>query len=68
MEVLPTWGPRALELVRAYQDRPMDIADAGLVVLVEKEAGRVVVTIDMNDFSIYRMHGQQTVPALTPPM
>jgi predicted nucleic acid-binding protein len=67
LEVVPAWGPRALELVWKYRDQPMDVADACLVVLAEAETGRVVVTTDARDFSVYRMHDQQSVPTLMPP-
>lgn len=67
LEVVPAWGPRALALVRKYADRPMDVADACLVVLAEAEARRVVATIDMEDFAVYRLRGREAVPTLTPP-
>lgn len=45
----------------------MDLAAACLMGLVEARGGRSVMTIDVGDFSIYRIHGQEPVPTLTPP-
>jgi len=52
-------------LVARYSDRPMSLADACLVRLAElfDEAG--VITLD-RDFSIYRKHGRQTIPLISP--
>jgi len=45
---------RAMELMMKYADRPMDLADASLVVMAEQlQCGRVF-TIDHNDFDTYR--------------
>ncbi len=67
LEVVPAWPPRVLALLRKYADRPMDVADACLVALAEEKEGRVVLTIDREDFSLYRLHSQQNVPTLMPP-
>lgn len=47
-------GPRMRELMRKYRDLPMDLADAALVRLAEREGLRRVFTIDRRDFSVYR--------------
>jgi predicted nucleic acid-binding protein len=47
-------APRIRELMRKYRDLPMDLADATLVRLAERERTRKVFTIDRRDFSIYR--------------
>ena len=45
---------RAMELMMKYADRPMDLADASLVVMAEQlQCGRVF-TIDRSDFNTYR--------------
>ena len=67
LEVVPAWGPRALTLVRKYADRPMDVADACLVVLAEEDGRRAVATVDVEDFTVYRLHGRGAVPVVTPP-
>ena len=45
---------RLRDLMRKYRDKPMDLADATLVVLAEMHKARVVFTLDRRDFSIYR--------------
>ncbi len=39
-----------------YRDLPMDLADAALVRVAEREGLRRVFTIDRQDFEIYRPH------------
>lgn len=46
---------RALELMMKYADRPMDLADASLVVMAEHLRCRKVFTIDRGDFATYRI-------------
>ena len=48
--------PRMRELMKKYRDLPMDLADAALVRVAEREKVRVVFTIDRKDFSAYRPH------------
>ncbi|MBI1735511.1 MAG: PIN domain-containing protein [Candidatus Rokubacteria bacterium] len=48
-------GLRMRELMRKYRDLPMDIADASLVTLAEREGLRRVFTTDRRDFSVYRL-------------
>ena len=52
-------------LVARYRDRPMSLADACLVRLAELFDDAEVITLD-RDFSIYRKHGRQTVPLISP--
>jgi predicted nucleic acid-binding protein len=52
-------------LMRRYRDRPMSLADACLVRLVELHPGGVVFTLD-TDFRIYRRHGNKVIPVLMP--
>ena len=40
-----------------YRDLPMDLADAALVRVAERERLRTVFTIDRRDFSVYRPLG-----------
>lgn len=46
---------RIVAVLERYQDLPMDYADATLLVLGEFEKVSSVATIDVNDFSVYRM-------------
>ena len=47
-------------LMEKYRDRPMDLADASLVVLAEKRGLRDIFTLDHTDFRVYRLNRQQT--------
>ncbi len=60
--VVPAPGqfPRMRALMEKYRDRPMDLADASLVVLAEERALRDIFTLDHSDFQIYRIHRRQT--------
>lgn len=46
--------PRMRELMRKYRELPMDVADAALVRIAEREGIRRVFTIDRRDFEVYR--------------
>jgi predicted nucleic acid-binding protein len=45
---------RIIELTRKYCDRPMDFADATLVIAAEKTGIKKIISID-SDFDIYRL-------------
>lgn len=49
--------PRIRELMQKYRDLPMDLADAALVRVAERERIRRVFTLDRRDFTIYRPAG-----------
>jgi len=53
--------PRIRELMRKYGDRPMDLADAAVVCVAERERIRTIFTVDKADFSVYRLHGRTRV-------
>jgi predicted nucleic acid-binding protein len=58
LSVLPFEGEllgRAFELMQQYADRPMDLADAALVALAEASDIRKIFTLDIGDFSVYRI-------------
>lgn len=46
--------PRMRELMRKYRDLPMDLADAALVRIAEREKSRRIFTVDRRDFEVYR--------------
>jgi hypothetical protein len=56
--------PRIRELMIKYNDRPMDLADAVLVRVAEREGIRKVFTVDRNDFAVYRLHGRTRLAIL----
>jgi predicted nucleic acid-binding protein len=57
--------PRIRELMRKYANRPMDLADAALLRVAEREGLRKIFTVDRGDFSVYRLHNR-TRPILIP--
>jgi len=46
-------------LMRKYRDLPMDLADAALVAVAERERINRVFTLDRRDFSIYKPAGMK---------
>jgi predicted nucleic acid-binding protein len=56
-----------LVLLKKYQDRGMDLADACLVRMSELTRVCRVVTVDRTDFSVYRRNGREAIPILSPP-
>lgn len=50
---------RCRELMKQYDDLPMDYADATLVVLAEELDTNLVFTTDRRDFGVYRISGQR---------
>ena len=50
---------RAIEkLARKYADRPMDFADASVVLLATRTGVREILTADRRDFAVYRLAGR----------
>jgi predicted nucleic acid-binding protein len=52
-------------LLGRYRDRPMSLADACLVRLAELFDEALIITVD-SDFSVYRKHGRQAIPLISP--
>jgi uncharacterized protein len=50
---------RLLDLMEKYRDRPMDLADATLVLAAEKTGYRQILTLD-SDFFFYRIGDRDT--------
>ena len=46
--------PRIRDLMHKYRDLPMDLADAALVRVAERERISRIFTVDRRDFSVYR--------------
>jgi len=57
--------PRIRELMRKYSDRGMDLADAALIAVAERESIRQFFTVDRRDFAVYRLNGKVR-PVLIP--
>ena len=51
---------RIIELTKKYSDRPMDFADATLVVAAEITGIKQILSID-SDFDIYRLPGKEMI-------
>jgi predicted nucleic acid-binding protein len=51
-------APRMRELMHKYRNRPMDLADAALVRVAERDDIHKVFTVDRSDFEVYRIHGR----------
>jgi len=51
--------PELRALMEKYADRPMDFADASLVLLGRRESLATVFTVDHDDFETYRVSGKR---------
>ena len=58
-EIDPTDYERLSALMEQYQDRPMDLADATLVLTAEKTGFHQILTLDQ-DFYFYRINGKSS--------
>lgn len=56
--------PRIRELMATYSDREMDLADAALVHVAEREGLTRIFTVDRTDFTVYRINGQDAFELL----
>lgn len=50
---------RIRALMQKYNDRQMDLADATLVCVAEREGIDRIFTVDRTDFTVYRLNGHQ---------
>lgn len=57
--------PRVRLLMSRFES--MDLADAAVVVMTEQHTRCQVLTVDREDFSIYRRHDRQTIDFVAPP-
>ena len=48
---------RMRQLMEKYADLPMDLADAALVCVANRDRVRTVFTLDRRDFGVYRLPG-----------
>ena len=56
-----------LALLRKYANRHMDLPDACIVRMTELVRECRVVTLDREDFSVYRRNGRELIPLVAPP-
>jgi len=52
----PDDAPRMRELMEWYRDQPMDLADAALVRVAERDGIRRIFTLDRRHFEVYRIN------------
>jgi predicted nucleic acid-binding protein len=57
-----------LRLLKKYGDRRMDLTDACIVRMSELIRDCRVITVDREDFSIYRRNGRDLIPFVAPPV
>lgn len=57
---------RVGRLMKKYSDQPMDFADACLVTMTERFSESLVVTLDGQDFKVYRRHEREVIPYNAP--
>ena len=55
------------DLARRYADRRPDLADLCLVRMSELFPKHPVITVDREDFRVYRRNKRETIPLICPP-
>jgi len=58
-DLTPEHCPRIVELMHKYQDLPIDLADASLVILAEHLGHGRILSVDQRDFNTYRWKNTQ---------
>jgi uncharacterized protein len=56
-----------LDLAERYSDRDPDLADLCLIRMSEVHPKHMVITVDREDFRIYRRNRREMIPLLCPP-
>ena len=67
ISLLPLGGgdySRMRSLMHKYRDRRMDLADAALIAVAEREALGTIFTTDRKDFEVYRLAGRRRLHIL----
>jgi predicted nucleic acid-binding protein len=59
--------PQLKDLARRYGDRKPDLADLCLIRMSELYPKHAVITVDENDFRVYRRNKRETIPLICPP-
>jgi predicted nucleic acid-binding protein len=57
-------APRMRTLMTKYKDLPMDLADAALVAVAERQGLDRIFTVDRKDFAVYRIAGKRSFKIL----
>ena len=59
--------PQLASLAKRYDDRHPDLADLCLIRMSELHPRHSVVTVDREDFRVYRRNRRETIPLICPP-
>jgi uncharacterized protein len=60
--------PQLAALARRYADRRPDLADLCLIRMSELHPRHSVITVDADDFRIYRRNKREMIPVVSPPI
>lgn len=59
--------PQLAALAKRYEDRQPDLADLCLVRMSELHPRHSVITVDREDFHVYRRNKREVIPVICPP-
>ena len=59
--------PQLAVLAKRYQDRSPDLADLCIIRMSELYPKHPVITVDRDDFRIYRRNKREMIPLVSPP-
>ena len=59
--------PQLVALARRYADRQPDLADLCLIRMSELHPRHSVITVDREDFKVYRRNKREIIPLICPP-
>jgi predicted nucleic acid-binding protein len=59
--------PQIEDLARRYADRRPDLADLCLIRMSEMYPRHTLLTVDCEDFRVYRRNKRETIPLICPP-
>ena len=60
--------PQLAVLAKRYEDRTPDLADLCLIRMSELYPGHSVITVDREDFHVYRRNKREIIPLICPPV
>lgn len=60
--------PQLAALAKRYADRRPDLADLSLSRMSELHPHHSVITVDVEDFRVYRRNKRETIPLICPPL
>jgi len=60
--------PQLAALAKRYADRRPDLADLCLIRMSELHPHHSVITVDRDDFRVYRRNKREAIPLVCPPM